>query len=447
MSDYSVATLFEKTRLPTAKIVADNFSGRPRKDAAFSHLDYGKSVTSCCGNIRAKEIEVCNLLGDRAIINNLTVNHFSVQELINLDCVLNDCFVVDNRGLQYCDTVYQTIQAAVDAACASDLPRAVICVAPSDYPENVIIPSNCSVELVIRGASNANETTTGNSQILGTVTVNAPVVFDNMRIDSRVSAPGMTTLDVDNVAGIVGVPFCLLHDCDVTGNATSPAATLEISSTSGTFCSVRADNCRISRLPSGAGAMGHRAVYLNAQNTGFIMTGDTNLRSNFVNQSTRGSGINGPLLVNSSIQGTVEQLSATDGIRLHDVRLTSGTLEAFVLSTAFVASTNPITVVNGFVNSTAAAPLGYVTASGGGTPITAGALTMTNVADLAGTGFAYLTAGGFATTPGSTIDGPVFSLANVPVAASNAAAIAAGVAIGGLYRSGADPDVVSIRNA
>ena len=66
----------------------DNFSGRPQQDAAFSNVDYGQSASSCCGTVRAKQVEVCNLLGDRAVINNLTVNNFTVQQLIDLDCQL-----------------------------------------------------------------------------------------------------------------------------------------------------------------------------------------------------------------------------------------------------------------------------------------------------------------------------------------------------------------------
>lgn len=396
-------------------------------------------------------MEVCNLLGDRAVINNLTVNNFSIQQLIDLDCQLSDCFVVDNRGLQYCDIFYTSIQDAVDAACVSGLARVVICVAPSDYPENLVIPSTCATELVIRGASNANETTTANAQIQGTVTVNAPVVFDNIRIDATSVGP-VTALTVNSIAGAVPIPFCLLHDCDVTSTLSTPGAAVEVSSTGGAFTLLRVDNTRISNLPTDAGVGARRSVHLGPSNTAFIMTGDSNLRSNFASETTALSGVNGPLLVNSSLQGSLEQGSATAGIRGHDLRLTSlgGGLPAIILSVPIVAGTNPVNLTNGFINCFAAPPSGYVDTTGSG-PLAPGDLILTGVTDLqnttgAGGGFSYLIPGGVLATSGTTIDGPVFSLNNIPAlgpGADNAAAMAAGVQIGGLYTKATGPPMAT----
>jgi hypothetical protein len=355
----------------------DPVRGAPDTDLAVNNLHFNELARSCKGKIQAEFVEGCqgefiNLF----VSNDLTVNNFTIQNLINLDCELFTCFVVDNRGLQYCDTTYQTVQEAVDAVCASGLARAKICIMPSDYPENVTIPADCATELVLCGAQNANESNVGRSIIFGTLTVNRSVYIDSLRIDS--TGLGTPAVIVDPLVG-GNTPHLTLQDVDLTSTVNAPLATLEIRNTTGTvpLTIVRADNSRISRI-------GGVSVHTTGASS-FLMTADTNLRGNFVNESTAmTTPLGGNLLVNSSIQGQVVQGSTTFGIRMQDIRLTTAGGAPSLVWTVANTSAAPITMINGFIQCTAVGAGAFVFP----TPVTDPlSLIMGGVIDYLGTGY------------------------------------------------------------
>jgi hypothetical protein len=366
--------------------MADLRTGRPATDLAVTSLDYGSIATSCNGNIRAKTLEACVFSGIDAQIVDLTVNNLTVlgDTIINnldLDCEMNQCFLVDNRNINYCVPPFQTIQAAIDAVCASGLARAEVCISASTYNESPVVPANCATEIVFRGSTNSNESRTAETTVNGTWFINRPVTLDRIRIDGQ----GAQAVVLCSVAPLAGsTPYLLIHDSDLTSfnlpiaGPASPAV-IDVNvggcGTPGVFGLVRVDNSRIRTTAHTA----MHSVNLDG-NSGFITTGDTNLNGGeFWNNSTLLDLNNGALFVNSSMNNgyTIHQNSTTLSLRLQDIRFSPGAFVPFQLEVAGGVEAAAIYVVGGYIRS--AMTTQTLVANTGGAPLAL--VSLSNVSD------------------------------------------------------------------
>lgn len=271
--------------------------------------------------LRTCDVQTQNITTNIINAENIITNNLTVCNDI-LDCFGNpvlrncpsDCFIVDNRGIiPYCDTIYQTIQEAVNAICVSGLASGKICVAPSDYIENVLIPSSCTTQILIQGANNNNETTLVASRLLGTMTIERPVTLENLDIEG-----GLASAIILNATSNTFSPYlCILNSAR---NSVNTTGTLVLNNPTLVNAVTRLDNSRVTNSPN------QRAVSVLGR-SGFITTGDTNINGDLLNSSTI-VDVDGLLLVNSSVglNGRVIMNSATCGIRLQDVRFTNSTI-------------------------------------------------------------------------------------------------------------------------
>ena len=266
------------------------------------------------------------------------------------NCQLSPCFIVDNRNINYCIPPFPTVQSAINFVCglAPPLPRATICIQPSDYIENPNLPATCPTEIVFRGISNTNESAIGESRIQGTFTVNRPTVFKDLAIDG-LSSPAVIVNTTADPAGAVSL---LVLNCELTSTVAQTLATLQINGDStGTFNTiVRIDNSRI-RNNFGLRVVNSGSDLFNTP-VGIISTAGTNYNSGEVwNNSSIIDPTDGILLVNSSFSSgaTIHQNSVTCAIRLLNVRLSSS---GDVPIQYEVSSGALITMVGGFIRTT-----------------------------------------------------------------------------------------------
>jgi hypothetical protein len=157
---------------------------------------------------------------------------------------MNPCFIVDNRNIDYCIPPYPTVQSAIDAVCASGLARATICIQPSDYNENPVLPdlATCPTEIVFKGNSNTNESQISEARINGTFTVNSPTIFENILINGSSNSAVVVNSPLSSSTSDV---YFAMIGCDLQSTVTSTSATLQINGNSVYQTTVRIDNSRI----------------------------------------------------------------------------------------------------------------------------------------------------------------------------------------------------------